>query len=207
MGRQAAQTQGQTRFMTEAEAKERRAASAAFREAKPTVLGMVERGGRVRARVIASRHGATLSRAVTANVNPESIIFTDDWASYKPLKRTYVDHKVINHSAGVYVEGDAHEHDRGILREPQDRDARRLQEGLAALLADVLERVHMALQRAPFCVAAVRAASRPRCQRSLSPALAGAARPGRSASRSRPRSGRVSRSARRSSAALAESWA
>jgi transposase len=98
--------QGEARFTTSPQ--ERRAAGVAFREAKPTVLGMVERGGRVRARVITSRHGAPLSRAVTANVNPESIIFTDDWGSYKPLKRTYLDHKVINHSAGVYVEGETH---------------------------------------------------------------------------------------------------
>ena len=72
---------------------------------KTTVLGMVERGGRVRFRVIASRHGAVLSRAVTANVNPDSIIFTDDWASYRPLKDRYIDHKVVNHSAGEYVRG------------------------------------------------------------------------------------------------------
>jgi transposase len=50
---------------------------------KATVLGMVERGGRIRFRVIASRHGAVLSNAVVVNVNPDSIIFTDDWASYK----------------------------------------------------------------------------------------------------------------------------
>jgi transposase len=87
---------------------DRRAAAAAAREAKPTVLGMIERGGRLRFRVIPSRHGATLSRAVTANVNPDSIIFTDDWASYKPLGRQYIDHKVVNHSAGEYVRGDAY---------------------------------------------------------------------------------------------------
>jgi transposase len=85
-----------------------RSEAAAFRESKPTVLGMIERGGRVRARVIASRRGAPLSRAVLANVNPESIIFTDDWASYKPLRRSYLDHRVINHSAGRYVEGSTH---------------------------------------------------------------------------------------------------
>src|SRR5208283_1075054 len=56
-----------------------RKVAAAHRESKTTVLGMVERGGRIRFRVIASRHGATLSRAVVANVNPDSIIFTDDW--------------------------------------------------------------------------------------------------------------------------------
>ncbi|MGA8364467.1 MAG: IS1595 family transposase [Solirubrobacteraceae bacterium] len=99
--------QGETRFST-TPPRERRAAAAAFRESKPTVLGMVERGGRVRARVIDSRHGATLSRAVTAHVNPESILFTDDWGSYKPLRRHYIDHKVINHSAGRYVEGEVY---------------------------------------------------------------------------------------------------
>ncbi len=87
---------------------DRLSAAARHRESKTTVLGMVERGGRLRFRVIASRHGATLSRAVVANVNPDSIIFTDDWASYKPLGRRYIDHRVVNHSAGEYVRGDAY---------------------------------------------------------------------------------------------------
>src|SRR5262245_32150239 len=47
-----------------------RAEAAAFREAKPTILGMVERGGRVRLRVIPSRRGAALSREVRQHVNP-----------------------------------------------------------------------------------------------------------------------------------------
>ncbi len=85
-----------------------RVGGAAFREAKPTVLGMVERGGRVRARVIPSRRGPALSREVRANVDPTAIIFTDDWVAYKPLKREYLDHRVINHSAGSYVEGSTH---------------------------------------------------------------------------------------------------
>jgi transposase-like protein len=82
--------------------------AAAFREAKTTVLGMVERGGDVRLRVIASRRGPALSREVKANVNPSSIIFTDDWQAYKPLRGQFLDHRIINHSAGVYVEGDVH---------------------------------------------------------------------------------------------------
>ena len=85
-----------------------RAEAAAFREAKTTVLGMVERGGKVRARVIPSRRGPGLSREVRANVNPSSIIFTDDWQAYKPLRGEFLDHRVINHSAGRYVEGDTH---------------------------------------------------------------------------------------------------
>lgn len=82
--------------------------AAAFREAKVTIVGMVERGGKVRLRVIPSRRGPALSREVRANVNPSAIIFTDDWQAYKPLWGEFLDHRIINHSAGVYVEGDVH---------------------------------------------------------------------------------------------------
>jgi len=85
-----------------------RRAAAAYRENKATVLGMVERGGKVRARVIASRRGPALSREVRANINPTSIIFTDDWQAYKPLRGEFLDHRIINHSAGLYVDGDTH---------------------------------------------------------------------------------------------------
>jgi transposase len=81
---------------------------AKWREAKPTILGMAERGGRVRLRVIASRRGPALSREVVANVNPEALIITDDWQAYKPLRDQFLDHRIINHSIGVYVEGDVH---------------------------------------------------------------------------------------------------
>ncbi|MGZ4138486.1 MAG: IS1595 family transposase, partial [Actinomycetota bacterium] len=47
-----------------------RSEGARWREAQPSVLGMVERGGRVRVRVIPSRRGEPLSSEVRANVNP-----------------------------------------------------------------------------------------------------------------------------------------
>jgi transposase-like protein len=87
---------------------DRRKGSKGRAKQNPTVLGMVERGGRIRFQVIATRHGAPLSRAVLANVDPSSIIFTDDWASYKPLSGQFLDHRVINHSEGVYVRGDVY---------------------------------------------------------------------------------------------------
>ncbi len=59
-------------------------------------------------RVITSRRGEPLSRAVRANVNPMSVIFTDDWSSYRPLGVEYAEHRVINHSAGQYVIGTTH---------------------------------------------------------------------------------------------------
>jgi len=82
--------------------------AAVWREQQVSVLGMVERGGRVRARVITSRRGEPLSGAVRANVNPEAILFTDDWMSYKPLGREFAGHRVINHSGGLYVRGNVH---------------------------------------------------------------------------------------------------
>ncbi len=58
--------------------------------------------------MIPSRRGPALSREVRANVNPASILFTDDWQAYKQLRREYLDHRVINHSAGLYVDGSTH---------------------------------------------------------------------------------------------------
>jgi len=81
---------------------------ARFRESKATILGMVERQGRIKLRVIESRRGEPLSGPVRAHVNPSSIIFTDDWMAYKPLSREFAGHSVINHSAGQYVLGNVH---------------------------------------------------------------------------------------------------
>jgi len=69
---------------------------------------MVERGGRIRYRVIPSRRGPALSREVRANIDPSSLLITDDWVAYKPLKREFLGHKIINHSDGVYVDGMIH---------------------------------------------------------------------------------------------------
>lgn len=88
--------------------KQTRSEGARFRERKATVLGMVERGGRVRVRVIPSRRGEPLSRAVRANVNPDAILYTDDWPAYKPLSGEFAGHRIINHSTGSYVHGTTH---------------------------------------------------------------------------------------------------
>lgn len=82
--------------------------SAAFRESRTTILGMVEREGRVRLRMIPSRRGPALSRAVRTHVNPSAFLITDDWVAYKPLRSEYLAHRIINHSAGSYVDGDIH---------------------------------------------------------------------------------------------------
>jgi len=74
---------------------------------KTTVFGMVERGGRVRARVVPDRGASTL-REVHSHVLPESIIFSDEWRTYRNLGKTYKAHKRIRHRAKIYVRGNVH---------------------------------------------------------------------------------------------------
>jgi transposase len=76
--------------------------------ARPTVMAAVERGGRVKATVVPSRHGPHLKHQVIEWVHPESIVMTDDWAPYRGLQQDFAAHSVINHSAGRYVDGLTH---------------------------------------------------------------------------------------------------
>jgi transposase-like protein len=75
-------------------------------DAKTVVLGMVERGGRVRAMVVASNRKNTLAPRVLANVEPGSTLYTDSLRSYIGMQGPYT-HHVINHAVS-YVEGQVH---------------------------------------------------------------------------------------------------
>jgi len=77
---------------------------------RPTIFGAVERGGRVKLRVIHSRSSRDLERALFAYVLPESMVFTDDWYGYDPKRvgSRYIGHSRINHSERIYVDGDTH---------------------------------------------------------------------------------------------------
>jgi transposase len=74
---------------------------------KATVFGMVERGGRVKATVVADRKAETLQGQVSTHVLPRSVIFTDEWPSYLGLDRRYTHHR-IRHTEKVYVSGEVH---------------------------------------------------------------------------------------------------
>jgi hypothetical protein len=76
------------------------------RKYKPNVLGMVERGGRVRARVVPDRTKVTLDKAVKEHVLPESMIFTDEWQAYVDIGKGFKGHRRIKHDARIYVDGD-----------------------------------------------------------------------------------------------------
>jgi transposase len=86
-----------------------RSAAARLRErSRATVLGMVERGGRIRLRVLPSRRGPVLAQTVRDSVASISRIYTDDWPAYKPLSREFAGHSTVPHSARIFVVGDAH---------------------------------------------------------------------------------------------------
>jgi transposase len=75
---------------------------------RATVFAAVERGGRVKATVLPSRRGPALKEKVIEWVEPTSIVFTDEWPAYNGLDRHFISHSRINHTTGVYVEGDTH---------------------------------------------------------------------------------------------------
>ena len=77
---------------------------------KTPIVGAVERGGRVKAKVIASRHKPNLSPAMTENIEAGSHIITDEFSTYAFLDTPYV-RDVVNHAL-EYVNG--HIHTNGI---------------------------------------------------------------------------------------------
>ncbi len=77
---------------------------------KTAVMGLLERKGRVLAKVIERTDRETLHTEVKANVETGANLFTDEWRSYRGLDEQYV-HEVINHGV-EYVRG--HIHTNGI---------------------------------------------------------------------------------------------
>jgi transposase-like protein len=69
---------------------------------KTIVMGIVQKGGEVRAGVIDDVDGSTLKEIIRAHVSPGSVVVTDQWAGYIGLTKTY-DHKTVNHTLGEYV--------------------------------------------------------------------------------------------------------
>ena len=77
---------------------------------KTPVLGIVQRGGRVKALAIDNVAGSTLLPLAREHILPESTVYTDELHSYDGLShmgRGY-NHRRIKHSAKVYVVGDIH---------------------------------------------------------------------------------------------------
>lgn len=74
---------------------------------KAPVLGMVERSGKVIAKQIPNTTYETLSTEILKSVKETAKLYTDEYTSYKRLKRVY-DHQVVKHSQYQYVQGRVH---------------------------------------------------------------------------------------------------
>jgi transposase-like protein len=68
---------------------------------KVAVIGMRERGGRTRAKVLDSVSGITLHAAAHEHIEGGSEIHTDEHSGYQGLGHYYM-HEVVNHGAGEY---------------------------------------------------------------------------------------------------------
>ncbi|HUQ49549.1 MAG TPA: IS1595 family transposase [Terriglobales bacterium] len=75
---------------------------------RATVFGAVERGGRVKAVVAPDRLRTTIRPLIKRYVLPKSTVFTDQFVAYDGLIGRGYRHYRINHSAGIYVDGDVH---------------------------------------------------------------------------------------------------
>lgn len=69
---------------------------------KAVVLGVIERGGELRAEVAPDTKGPTVQKMVRDNVAPGPTVMTEEARAYKGLADGYYHHSV-NHSAGEYV--------------------------------------------------------------------------------------------------------
>jgi transposase-like protein len=74
---------------------------------RETVIGMVERGGRVVALHVPSRYGYTLRTTISQHVDAGCSLYTDDFKGYDGLGQRY-NWQRINHSLRIYADGNVH---------------------------------------------------------------------------------------------------
>lgn len=74
---------------------------------KTPVLGMIERGGNVIAKVVENTKQTSIEPLVNEFVEYGSNVMTDEWHAYNKLNNSYF-HSRVNHGAKQYINGMAH---------------------------------------------------------------------------------------------------
>lgn len=77
---------------------------------KTPVVGMVERDGNVKAKTQPKEKmkANDMKRIIDKNLDKDNtVLMTDDYKGYAPLNKI-IEHHIINHSSGKYVDGDIH---------------------------------------------------------------------------------------------------
>src|SRR5271155_4046833 len=96
---------GAARFM-HADKRKRRITETGTKD-KVAVMGILERGGEVRAAVVGNRKKHLLHKNIKAHVKAGSAIYTDALMSYMGINKYGFEHQVIDH-AERYVDGQVH---------------------------------------------------------------------------------------------------
>ena len=77
-------------------------------ENKIPVVGVVQRGGSIRALAVADTKATTLMPFIDAHLLPSTTVYTDEAHAYSGLKKKGYPHRRVHHRAKVYVDGDVH---------------------------------------------------------------------------------------------------
>ena len=77
-------------------------------DGKSPVVGIVERGGCIKAYVTEDTKRVTLTKLIVDNVDEESTLMTDEYPSYKRISLHGFKHEKVNHGSKEYVRGSAH---------------------------------------------------------------------------------------------------
>jgi transposase-like protein/DNA-directed RNA polymerase subunit RPC12/RpoP len=75
---------------------------------KTPVVGVLERGGNVSAKVVEDVGASSIMPHLMANVREGSLIATDEWQTYKVLPHFGYQHATVNHKDKEFVKGVAH---------------------------------------------------------------------------------------------------
>jgi transposase-like protein len=75
---------------------------------KTAVLGMVERGGRVRAWTVPHVSHKTLLPKLGASIHPDATVYTDASTLYTHINQYFLHHSSVNHTIEEYVRGNVH---------------------------------------------------------------------------------------------------
>jgi hypothetical protein len=75
---------------------------------KRPVVGLVERGGKVRTFHVEAANKDVVEKIVRENINRETALMTDESSLYSKVGTEFVSHDTICHSAGEYVRGEVH---------------------------------------------------------------------------------------------------
>lgn len=75
---------------------------------KVPILGMIERGGILKAMKVKNTQADTLQPIIENYVHSNTVVMTDEWWGYKKLHRAFTEHSFINHGKSEYVNGSVH---------------------------------------------------------------------------------------------------